>query len=130
VGGHPSGSEKQKAVEVDFQERSVMIVRTWHGIVPLDKADGFRVHLLNTGVSEAKALPGNEGAYIYSHPQGEFEHFFMVSYWDNIDSISLFAGSNPNIAVTYPEDSKFCLISDPIVLHHEVQKMPSEFPLI
>lgn len=106
-----------------------MIVRTWHGIVPLEKADGFRSYLQNTGIAEAKALSGNKEAYIYSQSQGEFEHFFMVSYWESIESIHSFAGSNPHIAVTYPEDNKYCLISDPIVLHHEVQKVPSEFLL-
>lgn len=106
-----------------------MIVRTWHGIVPIEKAEGFRNYLLSTGVAEAKALPGNLGAYIYSQSQEEFEHFFMVSYWESVESIRGFAGPNPHIAVTYPEDNKYCLISDPIVLHHEVQKVPSEFPL-
>lgn len=106
-----------------------MIVRTWHGIVPLEKAEAFRDHLQNTGVAEAKAIKGNKGAYIYSQSQGNFEHFFMVSYWEDIKSVHSFAGSKPQIAVTYPDDVKYSLISDPIVLHHEVQKIPSEFPL-
>lgn len=107
----------------------MMIVRTWHGIVPLEKAEGFRTYLLNTGIAESKALPGNRGAYIYSQSQDKFEHFWMVSYWDSIESIHSFAGSNAHISVTYPEDNQYCLISDPIVLHHEVQNLPSEFPL-
>ncbi len=106
-----------------------MIVRSWHGIVPIKKAEGFRSYLNETGIKEATSLPGNKGAYIYSQSQGEFEHFFMVSYWESIESIISFAGSCPHIAVTYPEDNVYCLISDPIVLHHEVQTMPSEFPL-
>nr|WP_242832475.1 DUF4188 domain-containing protein [Desulfosporosinus orientis] len=107
----------------------IATTRTWHGIVPIEKAEAFQNYLKNTGIAEAKALSGNKGAYIYSLSQGEFEHFFMVSYWENIKSIHSFAGSNPHIAVTYPEDNKYCLISDPIVLHHEVQKVPLEFPL-
>lgn len=54
-----------------------MIVRTWHGVVPLKEAEGFRNYLLNTGIREAKALSGNKGAYMHSQVQGEFEHFFM-----------------------------------------------------
>jgi heme-degrading monooxygenase HmoA len=84
-----------------------MIVRTWHGIVPLEKAEGFRKHLQNTGVAEAKSIKGNKGAYIYSQSQGDFEHFFMVSYWENIESIHSFAGLKPHIAVTYPEDDQY-----------------------
>jgi hypothetical protein len=66
-----------------------MIVRTWHGIVPAEKADGFLDYLLNTGVAEAKA------------------------YWESIDSIRSFAGPKPHVAVTCPEDGKYGLISDP-----------------
>lgn len=106
-----------------------MIVRSWHGIVPIEKLEGFRSYLLDTGVAEAKATPGCIEAYIYSQSQGEYEHFFMVSYWENIKAIKAFAGPNPHVAVTYPEDSKYCLISDPIVLHHEVQEAPIGFPV-
>lgn len=107
-----------------------MIIRSWHGIVPIEKAEIFRTYLLSTGVAEAKATSGNLGAYIYSQSQNSFEHFFMVSYWDNMESIKGFAGQNPYIAVCYPEDYKFELISDPIVLHHEVIKIPSGFPIL
>lgn len=107
----------------------MMIVRTWHGIVPIHKSEDFRKYLMMTGVAEAKALSGNLGVYIHNQSLGGYEHFFMVSYWDNLDSIKKFAGMNPQIAVTYPEDSKYDLISDPIVLHHEVPEVPTEFPL-
>ncbi len=52
----------------------------------------------------------------------------MVSYWRDMDSVKSFSGPNPQIAVTYPEDDKYGLISDPIVLHHEVEELPSQFP--
>ena len=106
-----------------------MIVRSWHGIVPLEKAEAFRLHLLQTGVIEAKSTIGNLGAFIYSQPQDTWEHFFMVSYWTNFEAIRAFAGPDPQIAVCYPGDSGFGLISDPIVLHHEVPNVPSEFPI-
>lgn len=101
-----------------------MIVRTWHGIVPIEKAEAFREYLFNTGVAEAKATPGNLGVDIYNQPQDGFEHFFMVSFWIDFDAIKAFAGPNPQIAVSYPDDKKFSLISDPIVFHHEVQNIP------
>ncbi|EGD46159.1 Antibiotic biosynthesis monooxygenase [Ruminiclostridium papyrosolvens DSM 2782] len=105
-----------------------MIVRSWHGIVPIKKAEAFREYLLVTGVAEAKATPGNLAAYIHSQTQSEYEHFFMVSYWQDMESIKAFAGDKPQIAVTYPEDSKFGLVSDPIVLQHEIQSIPNGFP--
>jgi heme-degrading monooxygenase HmoA len=106
-----------------------MIVRTWHGIVPLAKADGFQKYINQTGVAEAVALPGNLGVYLYTQTQNGYEHFFMVSYWESYEAIKAFAGTDYHIAVTYPEDGRYELISDPIVLHHEVTAMPAQFPL-
>lgn len=106
-----------------------MIARSWHGAVPIDKAEGFRQYLLKTGIADTESIKGNLGSYMYSQTQDEYEHFFMVSYWTDYDAIRAYAGLNPQIAVTYPEDSEYSLISDPIVLHFEVANVPSEFPL-
>jgi heme-degrading monooxygenase HmoA len=107
-----------------------MIARTWHGIVPIKNAERFRNHLLKTGITEAVATSGNCGAYIYQQSQDDWEHFFMISYWKDFDSIAAFAGSDPDTAVCYPDDCAFGLISDPIVIHHEVNSVPTAFPLI
>ena len=106
-----------------------MIVRSWHRIVPIEKAESFRNYLLETGIANAKTTSGNLGAYIYNQSQDNYEHFFLVSYWDCMESIKCFAGQNPQIAVCYPEDYKYELISDPIVLHHEITKLPPNFPI-
>ena len=41
-----------------------MIVRTWHGCVPLQHAEGFARHLELTGVEHARGIPGNRGALV------------------------------------------------------------------
>ena len=104
-----------------------MIVRSWHGIIPIEKAGSFRDHLLKTGVADAKATVGNLGVYIYNQSQENYEHFFMVSYWNNMESLKHFAGKNPQMAVCYDEDLEYGLISDPIALHHEILMLPSDF---
>lgn len=53
-----------------------MIVRTWHGCVPLEHADGFAMHLEKTGVEHSKSIPGNIGAFVRRETQGGWEHFF------------------------------------------------------
>lgn len=107
-----------------------MIARSWHGIVPIEKAEAFLSHLMKTGVAEAKDTPGNRGVFIHRQSQDRFEHFFMISYWDNMESIIKFAGPHPNVAVTYLEDELYGLISDPIVLHHEIEAVPEEYHFI
>lgn len=98
-----------------------MIVRTWHGCVPLAYADGFARHLEKTGVEHSGNTPGNLGAFVRRENQGEWAHFFLATYWQDLDAIKVFAGENYHVAVTYPDDEAFALLSDPYVFQHVVQ---------
>ena len=104
-----------------------MILRSWHGAVPLQHGDAFEQYLQTTGVSEASALDGNLGAFVKRIEQDDHVHFFLLTYWNGWDAIHAFAGAEPHIAVTYPQDRKYGLISDPIVLHQEVASMSPWF---
>lgn len=98
-----------------------MIVRTWHGCVPLKHAQGFAKHLKKTGVEHSKGIIGNCGAFVRRETQGNWEHFFLATYWRDLDAIKAFAGENYQVAVTYPDDEEFELLSDPWVFQHEVK---------
>jgi heme-degrading monooxygenase HmoA len=98
-----------------------MIVRTWHGCVPQEHAEGFARHLQLTGVQHAEGIEGNKGASVKRVTQEGWEHFFLATWWTDIDAIKAFAGENYHIAVTYPEDEKFGLLSDPYVFQHDVE---------
>lgn len=54
-----------------------MIVRTWHGCVPVEFGDAFAVHLQATGVQHSQGISGNAGAFVRRETQGEWEHFFL-----------------------------------------------------
>jgi len=97
-----------------------MISRTWHGMVPLNMKDGFEKYEYETGVKETLAIKGNQGAYLKIVEQGQYAHFFLCTKWDSMKSMIEYAGEQPTIAVTYPEDEKYGLISDPIVIIQEV----------
>jgi hypothetical protein len=104
-----------------------MISRTWHGVVPINKRDGFEAYLNQTGVKEAIEINGNRGAYIQIVDQNEYSHFFLCTIWNAWADITLYAGNRPYMAITYPEDARFCLISDPIVIHQEVNSFDNPF---
>jgi len=97
-----------------------MISRTWHGIVPIGMRDLFENYEYETGVKDTLAINGNKGAFLKIVEQGVYAHFFLCTKWDSMESIIAYAGNNPAIAVTYPEDEKYGLISDPIVMIQEV----------
>jgi heme-degrading monooxygenase HmoA len=102
-----------------------IIVRTWHGCVPLMHAEAFALHLDMTGVQHAHRTDGNLGVFVRRKTQAEMEHFFLATYWESWDAIKKFAGEQYEVAVTYPDDEKFSLISDPFVFHHEVSHITS-----
>jgi hypothetical protein len=97
-----------------------MIARTWHGMVPIEMRDLFEKYEYQTGVKDTLAIKGNRGAFLKIVEQGEYAHFFLCTKWDSMASVITYAGNNPTIAVTYPEDEKYGLISDPIVIIQEV----------
>ncbi|WP_432723946.1 hypothetical protein R0381_000701 [Jeongeupia wiesaeckerbachi] len=97
-----------------------MISRSWHGAVPARHGDAFAEHLQVTGVAESRALAGNLGAFVQRVEQDGYSHFFLLTYWSDWPAIHAFAGLQPHIAVTYPGDERFGLISDPIVVHQQV----------
>lgn len=100
-----------------------MIVRTWHGCVPVKHAETFAQHLQITGVEHAQRTPGNLGAHVKQVTQNEYAHFFLATYWESIAAVVMFAGEEYDVAVTYPEDDKFELLSDPFVFHHQIQEI-------
>lgn len=104
-----------------------MISRTWHGCVPIIHKKGFYEYELITGVEETKQTPGNIATYLKVVDQGDYAHFFLCSIWENIESVKKFAGDTPQIAVTYPKDEEFKLISDPLVILQEVVTSENPF---
>ncbi|MEL7570674.1 MAG: hypothetical protein AAGU14_08965 [Eubacteriaceae bacterium] len=104
-----------------------MISRTWHGIVPIENKDAFYKYEYETGVKDALATKGNRGAYLSVVPQGSYVHFFLCTLWDDMAAVKLYAGENPTLAVTYPEDEKYGLISDPIVIMQKVNDNKNPF---
>ena len=97
-----------------------MIVRCWSGRLPRDKADGFRDHLVATGVTDFRAQPGCIDAAIWRRDEGDWVIFTLVSTWRDMDSIVAHAGPDPNRAILYPGDAAFDLVPDTTVTHHQL----------
>ena len=101
-----------------------MIARSWHGAVPRERAEAYHAYLLQTGVPDLRATPGNQGVYVMRRTEGELAHFLMISLWDSLESIRAFAGDDVERARYYAEDSDFLLELAPTVTHYEVLEAP------
>ena len=97
-----------------------MIARTWHGVVPAEKADAYHQYLLQTGLPDYLQTPGNLGVYILRRTEGDRAHFLLLTLWESLDAIRAFAGPDVERAKYYPEDEAFLLEKEPTVTHYEV----------
>lgn len=55
--------------------------------------------------------------------QGDWAHFFLATYWQDLQSVKAFAGESYHVAVTYPSDEEFELLSNPCVFQHVVENV-------
>ncbi|HEX8243281.1 MAG TPA: antibiotic biosynthesis monooxygenase [Longimicrobium sp.] len=97
-----------------------MIARVWSGQTRAEDADAYERYLRETGEADCRALPGNRGVLIL---RGEGEgraEFVFVSFWDSMDAVRAFSGSDPERARYYPQDERYLLSLDPHVRHYRV----------
>lgn len=97
-----------------------MIVRMWHGRVPLWKAAQYERYLERTGLADYRATPGNCGAWLLRRDEADITHFTALTFWTSILAIKAFAGDNCELARYYPSDDEFLLEREPNVIHHEI----------
>ena len=103
-----------------------MIARIWRGVVREADKDSYFEYLQKTGLKEYASIPGNRGVWTLRRvAEGKCE-FTLISLWDSWEAIKAFAGSDPEIAVFYPEDDRFLLERGPKVMHYEVLGTSSE----
>ncbi len=97
-----------------------MIARTWIGRTKAKDAEAYAKVVLDTGIVDLKATPGNRGALLLRRTDGEAAEFVLISLWDSLESIKAFAGEDVDIAQYYPEDDPYLLEKAEKVVHYEV----------
>jgi heme-degrading monooxygenase HmoA len=97
-----------------------MIARIWRGWTRPEDTEAYATYIRATGIAEYEAIPGNQGAYLISRPDGDRTEFLTVSFWDTYDAIAAFAGSDIEQAVFYPEDDRYLVDRETIVRHFTV----------
>lgn len=98
----------------------LMIARTWHGVVPIEKADAYYSYLMKTGMKDYRSIPGNVGVTVLRRDENQQTHFLLITSWDSYESIKQFAGEEYEKAWYYPEDEKYLVKLEPFVHHYEI----------
>ena len=97
-----------------------MIARIWRGWANTSNADAYYRHFTTNVAPNLKKITGHNGAYLLRHEsKGEVE-FVAVTFWETMETIKAFAGSNPDAAVVEPEARAALKAFDAFSRHYEV----------
>ena len=101
-----------------------VIARIWHGVTPAARSDEYLEFLNRTGVPDYRTTEGNRAVYVLRRIEEDRAHFLTLTFWDDMEDVKGFAGSDPNKAKYYPQDEEFLLGFEPTVEHYEVAAGP------
>lgn len=83
------------------------IARIWRGRTTRARADEYASYLYEHGIKplEEKAL----GVQQLREDRAEESEFITISYWENVEAMSVFAGKNPRAVHHLPRDKEFLI---------------------
>ena len=97
-----------------------LIARIWRGQTLATMADEYTKYLYEEGVCTIAKIPGNRGVQMLRMVDDAIADFQVVSYWDSVEAIKLFAGEDYEKVHSLPDDPKFMIGGAPTVRHFEV----------
>jgi heme-degrading monooxygenase HmoA len=83
------------------------IARIWRGRVPAARADAYAEYLYEHGIRPLieKAL----GVQLFREDRPGESEFITISYWENVEAMSRFAGNDPRRIHHLPRDPEFLI---------------------
>ena len=97
-----------------------LIARLWHGTTRANQSDQFLDYILETGARDIRSTQGNVGLAILRSREPDIAQFWMVSTWEDMESIRAFAGDQPEKPRYYPLDADYLLELESMVFHCDV----------
>ena len=87
--------------------KNATIARIWRGRTLSGRADEYAEYLYDVGIRplEEKAL----GVEMLREDRPEESEFVTISYWENVEAMSRFAGKDPRRIHHLPRDGEFLI---------------------
>jgi len=76
-----------------------MIVRSWRGRAPQNRADSYARHFLYVVLPKLQSLQGFAGGTLLRRTVGDEIEFLVLTSWESMDAVKQFAGNTPDVAV-------------------------------
>jgi heme-degrading monooxygenase HmoA len=103
-----------------------MIARIWRGWTTADDASAYIDYLQESGIAAYRSTPGNRAAWILHRRTGDRTEFITLSFWDSLDAVRSFAGTDIEQAVFYAKDDRFLVDREERVQHFEIEQPHSQ----
>jgi len=97
-----------------------MIVRMWHGIVEASKADEYAEFMKERAAPDYSSVQGLNKLMFLRCVEADVAHFLLVTHWDSMEAVKIFAGERPEKAKYYPKDDDFLLEKEETAALYEV----------
>jgi len=100
-----------------------VIARVWHGRTLRAKADAYEQYI-SAAITKFPTLKGNLGYQLMrldGGPDGDqYVEFQVISYWQDLGSITAYAGADITRTHDLPRDPEFLVHMEPLVRNYRV----------
>src|SRR5687767_8514395 len=97
-----------------------MISRHWIGVVKKDKVTDYLAHLDKTVFPNLAKINGLKNSYYLKRDVREGVEFLIVTEWENVEAIKIFAGKDYEKAVVDPYAQTLMVTYDKKVRHYSI----------
>ena len=97
-----------------------MIARIWHGKTSIKKYEAYTDFLKQVAIPDYQKTEGLKGLTFLRNIINNEGHFYLITFWTNIEAIKNFAGQDFEKPKYFPEDSDFLLELEEKASHYEV----------
>ena len=98
----------------------MMIARMWSAMASPHNADAYSDHFQKKVLPEVQAIDGYEGCTFLRHDRTAYVEFIVLTTWQSMEAIKLFAGEDPTVAVVPAAAAKLLIDFDERVRHFDV----------
>ena len=83
--------------------KRTLLVRSWSARATADGAAAYRRHFETDVLPSLAAIPGQRGALLLARSTGAGRELEVLSFWESMEAMRAFAGSDVTTAVVAPE---------------------------
>jgi hypothetical protein len=97
-----------------------VIARVWRGATLAEDGDAYAAYLDETGMRDARAIPGSRGTLVLRRVRAGYAEFETIMLFESMEHVRAFAGDDLDAAVFFELDDRYLVERDLEVRHYEV----------